>query len=51
MNKTIGIYKITNKETGKTYIGESFDIDSRLERHQLELILRVSPQLQTTRGR
>lgn len=41
--RKIGIYKITNPITGKCYIGESFDIDKRLNTHQLELILRVSP--------
>ncbi|MDU3584100.1 MAG: GIY-YIG nuclease family protein [Clostridium butyricum] len=47
--KKIGIYKITNTITGKCYIGESFDIDSRLNRHQLELMIRESPLIQTTR--
>lgn len=34
----IGIYKITNKITGKCYIGESINITSRWNRHLKELI-------------
>ena len=30
----IGIYKITKKENGKTYIGQSNDIERRLKEHQ-----------------
>lgn len=30
----IGIYKITNKETGKAYIGQSNDINRRFKEHQ-----------------
>ena len=30
----IGIYKITNKETGKSYIGQSNDINRRFKEHQ-----------------
>lgn len=30
----IGIYKITNKETGKSYIGQSNDITRRFKEHQ-----------------
>lgn len=30
----IGIYKITNKETGKSYIGQSNDINRRIKEHQ-----------------
>lgn len=30
----IGIYKITNKKTGKSYIGQSNDIERRLKEHQ-----------------
>ena len=29
----IGIYKITNKKTGKSYIGQSIDIERRIEEH------------------
>ena len=31
----IGIYKITNKTTGKSYIGQSNDIQRRLKEHQV----------------
>lgn len=30
----VGIYKITNKENGKAYIGQSNDIERRLKEHQ-----------------
>lgn len=30
----IGIYKITNKKTGKSYIGQSNDIERRFKQHQ-----------------
>ena len=30
----IGIYKITNKKTGKSYIGQSNDIERRFKEHQ-----------------
>lgn len=30
----IGIYKITNKKTGKSYIGQSNDIIRRFKEHQ-----------------
>lgn len=29
----IGIYKITNKKTGKSYIGQSNDITRRFKEH------------------
>lgn len=32
----IGIYKITNKETGKSYIGQSNDIERRFKEHQIK---------------
>ena len=31
----IGIYKITNKKTGKSYIGQSNDIERRFKEHQI----------------
>ena len=31
----IGIYKITNKNTGKSYIGQSNDIERRFKEHQI----------------
>ena len=31
----IGIYKITNKINGKSYIGQSIDIEKRLREHKL----------------
>jgi len=33
LNKTIGIYKITNTKNNKVYIGESNDIDRRWDEH------------------
>lgn len=33
--KVIGIYKITNKNTGKSYIGQSNDIERRFKEHQI----------------
>lgn len=30
----IGIYKITKKENGKSYIGQSNDIERRFKEHQ-----------------
>lgn len=30
----IGIYKITNKKTGKSYIGQSTNIERRLNEHK-----------------
>ena len=33
LNKTCGIYKITNKDTGKVYIGQSLDISARIKTH------------------
>ncbi|PKZ71516.1 GIY-YIG nuclease family protein [Lactobacillus gasseri] len=33
MNKTIGIYIIINKATGKVYIGQSTDIHQRFIDH------------------
>ena len=30
----IGIYKITRKETGKSYIGQSNDIQRRFQEHK-----------------
>lgn len=33
-----GIYKITNLGTGKVYIGESFDIESRWTQHKNDLL-------------
>ena len=32
---SIGIYKITNKENGKSYIGQSIHIERRWEEHCL----------------
>lgn len=32
--KMIGIYKITKKENGKSYIGQSNDIERRFKEHQ-----------------
>ena len=32
-----GIYKITNKNNGKVYIGESLNIERRWEEHKKEL--------------
>ena len=29
----IGIYKITNKDTGKSYVGQSNDIERRFKEH------------------
>ena len=31
----IGIYKITNKNTGKSYIGQSNDIERPFKKHQI----------------
>lgn len=30
----IGIYKITNKNTGQVYIGQSVDIERRIQEHK-----------------
>ena len=44
-----GIYKITNLETGKVYIGESFNITNRWKQHKYDLLtnLHINKLLQT----
>lgn len=37
----IGIYKITNKQNGKTYIGQSNDIERRLKEHQQTRLITI----------
>lgn len=37
----IGIYKITNKENGKVYIGQSIDIERRLDEHKKKRSLTI----------
>lgn len=37
ITKIHGIYKITNATTGKTYIGQAWDIKDRIRRHRYEL--------------
>jgi len=32
----IGIYKITKKENGKSYIGQSNDIERRFQEHKIK---------------
>ena len=39
---TIGIYKITNKINGKSYIGQSIDIEGRIQSHFQETKI-ISP--------
>ncbi len=36
-NNPYGIYKITHKETGKIYIGETIDLDRRIKEHKKRL--------------
>lgn len=38
---TIGIYKITNKKTGKIYIGQSDNCERRIQEHQKKKILTI----------
>ena len=42
----IGIYKITKKENGKAYIGQSNDIDRRLKEHQYKNDLAIEKAIQ-----
>lgn len=37
----IGIYKIVKKENGKTYIGQSNDIERRIKEHQYKVDIPV----------
>ena len=37
----IGIYKITKKENGKSYIGQSNDIERRIKEHQYKTDLAI----------
>ena len=42
----IGIYKITNKENGKVYIGQSIDIDRRIAEHKKEHFVNIDDYIQ-----